>query len=96
MGKRLKAALDSAIEEIVRAEFADAIDSVMVTEDRDADGDPILRVMVVFRSKSSPNLKKATGLVRHILPVLEDKGADAFPIVSFRSKADHDRLSVAA
>ncbi len=86
-----------AVESVVREEFTDAvIDSVLVDEDVDSDGEPILRVTVVFQHKASIDAKKAAGLVRHIRPKLNNRMADWFPIVSFRSKADHMRLSAAA
>jgi hypothetical protein len=97
MNKSRKAALNSAIEKIVRTQFADAsISAVDVTEDFDYDGDPILRVVVVFETSVRPDLVKASGLARHIWPAIEDNNSDAFPVISFRSKADQARLREAA
>lgn len=97
MNKSQKAALNSAIEKVVRTQFADAaISAVHVTEDSDYDGDPILRVVVVFETSVRPDLMKASGLARHIWPALEENGSHAFPVISFRSKADQARLREAA
>ena len=97
MDKSKKAALNSAIERVVRTQFADAaISAVDVTEDSDSDGDPILRVVVVFETSVNPDLAKARGLVRHIWPEIENNHSDAFPVISFRSKADHTRYCEAA
>jgi hypothetical protein len=97
MDKSRKAALNSAIEKVVRTQFADAaISAVHVTEDSDSDGDPILRVIVVFETSVRPDLVKARGLARHIWPALEENDSHAFPVISFRSKADQARLREAA
>ncbi len=97
MNKSQKAALNSAIEKVVRTQFADAaISAVHITEDSDSDGDPILRVVVVFETSVRPDLVKARGLARHIWPALEDNHSNAFPVISFRSKADQARLREAA
>lgn len=90
----LKADLDQAIEQVVRAEFSDAvIEAVHVLPDFYEDGDCILRVMVEFKAKSKFDAKKAKGLTRHMFPALNNLYADAFPIVSFRSKANHARVA---
>lgn len=58
--KSIKAALNSAIEQVVRTEFGDAaVHAVHVCEDYDADEDPILRVTVVFESSAKLDVKKA-------------------------------------
>lgn len=87
-----EAALNDLVGEIVRKELAgDAIiDSVSVERDIDADGDPVFNVLVVFSSKSL-DVQKAKSLARHLIPALEKKKQIGFPILSFRSKADHTR-----
>ena len=97
MGKSQKTDLNSAIDKVVRAQFADAaINAVHVTEDYDSDGDPILRVIVVFETSVRPDLAKAGGLARHIWPALENNSSNAFPVISFRSKADQAKFREAA
>jgi hypothetical protein len=97
MDKTRKAALNSAIEKVVRTQFADAaVCAVHVVEDVDYEGDAILRVAVVFETSSPPDINKAKSLARHIWPVIEDSDSNAFPIISFRSKADQARLREAA
>jgi hypothetical protein len=89
--------LHEAIEQVVRSEFSDAaIEAVHIAPDYDEDGDPILRVIVVFKSTSSFDARKAKGLTRHLFPAMKGRCQNAFPIVSFRSKADHAWVSAAA
>jgi hypothetical protein len=95
--KSAKAALNSALEKVVRTQFADAaICAVDIIPDLDSDGDPILRITIVYETSSKFDIQKAVGLVRHMRDVLEDEHEDAFPLISFRSKSDHDKLRAAA
>jgi hypothetical protein len=95
--KSAKAALNSALEKVVRTQFADAaIHAVDIVPDQDSDGDPILRITVVYETSYKLDMEKAVGLVRHMRDVLEDKHEEAFPLISFRSKSDHDKLRAAA
>ena len=96
MSKHAKNAtsLNDVVEEIVRAEFADdaVIDSVSVEPDFDADGDPILNILVVFSSRTL-DINKAKGLTTHLWPALMKREIEKFPIVSFRSRADHNQMT---
>src|SRR5687768_605338 len=97
MGAERKIELDEAIEQVVRGEFSDAdIESVYAMPDLDEDGDPIVRILIVFKSAAAFDAKKAKGLTHRLFPVLKEEFRGAFPIVSFRSMADHKRLSAAA
>lgn len=50
----------------------------------DHDGDPILRVIVVYEAdKTSLEPSRLSGLVRHLRPALAEHGEDRFPVVSF-------------
>lgn len=90
--------LEEVISGIVKERFADAvIDSITVMADVDSDGDPILRVTVVFDSeiaKIEPS--KLAGLARHVRPKIMERNDAAFPIFRFMSKRDNERLRHAA
>ena len=90
--------LEDIISGIVRERFADAvIDSISVEADEDSDGDPILRVTVVFDSEIAQlEPSKLAGLVRHVRPKIRNRKGAAFPIFRFMSKSDSDRLRHAA
>lgn len=77
-----------AIEAVVRERFAGTeIDAVEVKADVDEDGERVLLVKVVHGAKSL-DARKASGLLRHMRPKIADLGEDAFPILSFISKAE--------
>jgi len=87
-------ALEDIISGIVRARFADAeIESIGIEPDKDSDGDPILRVTVVFSSDMAElEPSKLAGLVRHVRPKLIEQHEPGFPIFRFVSKRDNDRI----
>lgn len=92
-----KSALSRAIEAAVRKQFeGEAIDAVLLKDDWDDAGDPIIWVTVVFESKNGLDVRRRANLIGVLRQVIEEKGTDAFPVVSYRSKRDHDRLSAAA
>ena len=63
--------------------------SVLVEEDRDHDGDQILRIRVTFTANDEkPDPLKVKGLIRHIGTALADLDDDRFPIVSFNTTDD--------
>ncbi len=94
----MPASIEDVVSEIVHQRFPDAlIDSVTVDADSDSDGDPILRITVVFASDmTSLEAHKLAGLARHVRPRLEERQNVAFPIFRFISKSDNDRLRHAA
>lgn len=97
MDKACNDELQKAIEQVVRSEFSDAaIEAVHIAPGHDEDGDVIVWVTVVFKSDAAFDAKKAKGLTRHLFPALRGSCRDAFPVVSFRSKTDHARVSAAA
>jgi hypothetical protein len=96
MSKKTPRSLDDVIAGIVRQEFADAvIDHVIVREDVDNEGEDVLLITVVFAS-AKLDASKALGLARHLRPAFEERSELRFPIISYRSAADHKRLSEAA
>lgn len=90
--------LEEIVSELVRERFADTeIDSIKVEADRDSDGDPILRITVVFDSEVAKlESSKLAGLARHMRPKLEERSEPGFPIFRFLSKRDSERLRHAA
>ncbi|MDE8344773.1 MAG: hypothetical protein POH28_01165 [Acidocella sp.] len=89
-----------AISEVVRERFAGAqITSVNVTAGEDSDGDPVLRIFVIFeaeRGKETLDAKKMSGLPRRLIEKLSEMDFDAFPMVSFVSAKDAKKLNFAA
>jgi hypothetical protein len=93
----MNADLLASLEGIVRKQLAGAqIDAVDIVEDFDSDGDRVLRVTIIFESKTGLDPAKAKGLVRHMRSTLEERDSFTFPLVAFRSRADQKRLKAEA
>lgn len=86
--------LEDVISGIVKARFADAeIEDITYESDFDSDGDPILRITVVFASElAAVDPHKLAGLVRQVRPSLNERREARFPIFRFVSKRDNDRM----
>ena len=84
--------LTNVVREVVERQLAPAtILSVSVDDDIDHDGDPVLRVVVVFESEGSdldPN--RVLGLVRHLREPLKELQELRFPIFSFMTSGEID------
>lgn len=80
------------VRETLAADFNNVtITDVFVEEEVDADGDPLLRVEVIFEGTPKDlDAKKLSGAVRHIRPKLAEIGESAFPLLSFISKGEFD------
>ena len=90
-------AVEQMVQDLVRAEFPDAdIQEVAFEEATDADGDPILKVTVVFATAREIDTRKASGLVRHVWPRLRAVDEARFPLFRLMSSADAKRLKTAA
>ena len=84
--------VEKIVEDIAREAIGSEIQSVHVISDLDHYGDEIFRIKIVFEPNTKEGLldpKKTTGLVRHILPKMSEKGAEGFPILSFISASDY-------
>ena len=58
---------------------------VEVREDKDHDGDPILRIRVTIRDDGSElDFAKVKGLIRHLRSALAEGDESRFPVLSFR------------
>ena len=74
------------VNRVVREQLAPAqIVGLTVKEAEDADGDPILRIEVVFEAAGGrPDPKKVLGLIRHLRkPLADEGGSERFPVFSF-------------
>lgn len=91
-------ALERTIGQIIRRHLCTTrVLEVDVKRGQDRDGDPVLRITVVFDGE--PTARDATrrvGLVRHIRAGLEGENAESFPLLSFVSKREAAKLKLAA
>ncbi len=63
--------------------------SVAVTDDIDADDNPVLRIQVILEGDPSTiEASKISGLVRELRPYLMEIDEPAFPLLSLISKSD--------
>ena len=89
----------TVVREMLAADFENVtIVDVRIQDEKDSDGDAVLRVEVVFEgSRKDMDVGKLAGVVRHIRPKLSEIGESAFPVFSFISKGDWgaDRLKSA-
>jgi hypothetical protein len=82
--------LGETITQLVRERFPEeAIDHVIVKQATDMDGEPILEVLVIYKAK--PDVSKIKSLARNIWTRIDTAGG--FPVLSFRSTAEHNRLA---
>lgn len=94
----LPAQIAEAIEAIIRDEFADVeIKAVRVSEALDYQDDMVFNVTVVFDKRETLDPKKTAAIVRHLQATLTAQGKPIpFPIMSFISKRDAERLGAEA
>ena len=77
--------IDETLKRIVQHELAPAkIVDLHSEEAEDADGDPILRIMVIYEAEQNRlDPYKVLGLVEHLRVPLRTLPVDRFPILSF-------------
>lgn len=86
--------LNALVRRFVQKQFPDAaIDSILIKETTDADGDEVVDVIVIFTS--APRLSGISGLTRKLWSEFSDRDV-GFPLLSFRTAAENARLSAAA
>ncbi len=90
-GQRHLEEVTGIIEEFAKREL-DRVQTVAVDvkEANDHDGDPILRVTVVYEGdykRLDPS--KLLGFVRHLRPALSERGEERFPVMSYISREDY-------
>jgi hypothetical protein len=86
------------VEDVIRSRMAGSeIVQIHITEGEDHDGDPVLRVMVVFDpAKGRLDPRRMAGLARHLRSRLGPDGVAPYPVFQFVSKSDAKKLSHAA
>ena len=83
--------LDAATENIRKVAFTD------VTEDEDSDGNATLRIRVVVDyDDETLDPEQMMGLLRALPARLASQGEDRYPVLSFISKPDADRIGLEA
>lgn len=83
--------VQTVVDNVIRERLGKNVHIVSVTAERDEgyDGDEILRVTVVVDSPSSAfDAKRLSSLLRFLRPRLAEHKEQAFPLVSFMSKAE--------
>ncbi|MBA4161803.1 MAG: hypothetical protein C0515_06940 [Novosphingobium sp.] len=94
MDTRIDPRLKLHVERFIRERFPESIlDGILIEEDFDADGDKIVKVVVLLKEK--PEVSQVSGLTRQIWGALS-RDNFGFPILSFRSVDENARLSAAA
>ena len=86
LGRVVEAVVADRLNEtrIVHVDVADSIDS---------EGEPTLDVTVVYEDECGKlNVRRASALIRHLMPKLAERGERRFPIVSFMSNSDYRSL----
>jgi hypothetical protein len=80
----------NTIKEIVEKQLAPAVVTEIVLEsDIDHDGDPILRVQVIFEADDDQlDPAKVKGLTRHLREPLDNFANVGFPVLNFTSKRE--------
>lgn len=66
---------------------------VVVSPDKDRDGDDILRIQIIFKGVlKESDARHVAGATREVWPAIEDEiDGDLFPLLSFVSKVDYER-----
>jgi len=83
------------VKKIVRKTFEQdfanvEIDRIITEEDVTFDGDPMIRIDVVYAgSVKDMDASKIPGFFSHVMDALEGAGQKAFPLFSFITKGDY-------
>jgi len=90
--------MPDALEEDLIAELRGQIEQEMeglritrfrAKRDRDHDGDPILRLEIVYdEAGGEPRAKRVSALARHLRPWLETRMPNTFPVFRFLTTRD--------
>jgi len=88
-------------ERAVRKIITDSLSAAKIIDikfepDVDFDGDDILKILVVFDTKSDLDASRVAGMVRRIRPAMSKGGEERFPIMSFISKSDAGEAGIEA
>lgn len=90
---KITKAVRDLLENAIRAHFSGTtISSITMKEVEGFDGNPLLKVTVVYETSTGLiDAKKASSLGLMVRPALKDNDIDAFPIFSYISKAETGR-----
>ncbi|MDE0079516.1 MAG: hypothetical protein OXO50_18495 [Caldilineaceae bacterium] len=82
--------IDNVVKQVVQQQLAPArIIGLTVEESEDADGDPILRIKVIFEAKEDRlDPERVLGLIRHLRKSLNELGSNRFPVFSFMTSEE--------
>ncbi len=82
--------IDKIVKQVVQKQLAPAeIVNLTVEEAEDADGDPILRIEVVFKAAGDRlDPEKVLGLGRHLRERLHESSPHRFPVFSFMTSEE--------
>lgn len=88
-------AVYNVVKSVLKSRFHDMdITSIEINPDVDEDGEQVLIVRVIFSAKEKRlDAKEASGLVRRILPKMEEIGEKRFPIFSFIAKSEMGKVN---
>lgn len=88
--------LETIVRELLTEMFPDAyVDKVVVKSTFDSDGDPVLDITVVLEEGRSPlDKEKLLGFVRHLKTRLLAAKCKEFPLLSFVSRREANRLKI--
>ena len=91
-------ALQDPVEKALANHFKGVeINSTEIIEDKDFDGNDILRIRVFFTTESDRlNPKLTSSFVRHLRPKLPEAYAGRFPVMSFISNREKQYEGLAA
>ena len=83
------------IERAMRDSYRDiAFVVIDVTSDIDEDGQEFLWVRAVYDGEpASIDTRKSLTVVRELQPQLDDLNVDAFPVISYMTRADYEEQS---
>ena len=82
--------LSQMIRNIASHQLAPAqIVDVRVEEDVDHDGDPILRITIIYdAAEENLDARRALGMARHLREPFEKRNIERFPVLRYLSKED--------
>jgi hypothetical protein len=93
-------AVKLAISDVVRDRLSDSeITSINIESGEDSDGEPVLKITIVFESgpgQETPDGHKMVGLARHIRGRLAEINVGEFPLLSFVSVKDAAKMNLEA
>jgi len=90
--------LEKVIRDVLKERFGNVkFDTIDIKRDYDADGDEILRILVVVEDAVKRlDASRASTVQRYMRPKLADIQETAFPVISYVSRSDYRKQKAAA